>query len=74
METNYNFMQFFTYKVKGYNYYFTTDKKLFNYDTKRISKKCLRGYSTGYELNGKFITLKNLKPMLIKINKLSHNL
>ena len=74
METNYNFIYFFTYKVDGYPYYFTTKKRLFNYDTKRFSKKCVRGYSVGYNLNGKFITLKNLKRMLIKINKLSQNL
>jgi len=74
METNYNFIYFFTYKVEGYNYYFTTDKKLFNYDTKRFSKKCVRGYSVGYNLNGNFITLSNLKPLLIKITKLSQNL
>ena len=74
MKTNYNFIFFFTYKVDGYLYYFTTDKRLFNYDTKRFSKKCVRGYSVGYNLNSKFITLKNLKRMLIKINKLSQNL
>ena len=74
METNYNFIYFFTYKVAEHNYYFTTEKKLFNYDTKRFSKKCVRGYSVGYNLNGKFITLKNLKSMLIKITKLSQNL
>ena len=74
METNYNFIFFFTYKVDGYNYYFTTEKRLFNYDTKRFSKKVVRGYSVGYNLNGKFITLKNLKRMLIKITKLSQNL
>ncbi len=74
MENNYNFIHFFTYKVTGYNYYFTTDKKLFNYDTKRFSKKVVRSYSVGYNLNGNFITLTNLKPLLIKINKLSKNL
>ena len=74
METNYNFIYFFTYKVDGYNYYFTTNKKLFNFKTKRFSKKVVRGYSVGYNLNGNFITLTNLRPLLIKINKLSKNL
>lgn len=74
METNYNFIIFFTYKVDGYNYYFTDEKRLFNYDTKRFSKKVVRGYSIGYNLNGKFITLKNLKSLLIKVTKLSKNL
>lgn len=74
METNYNLLVFFTYKVKGYDYYFTTDKQLFNFRTKRYSKKVVRGYSTGFNLDSKFITLKNLKPMLIKIKRLSNNL
>ena len=74
MITNYNYIHFFNYKVDGYNYYFTTKKKLFNSDTKRFSKKVVRGYSLGYNLNGKFITLNNLKPLLIKVNKLSQNL
>ena len=74
METNYNFVVFFKYKVEGYPYYFTDEKKLFNYETKRYSKKVVRGYSVGYNLNGKFITLKNLKPLLVRINKLSKNL
>ena len=74
METNYNLIHFFTYKVADYNYYFTTNKKLFNFNTKRFSKKVVRGYSVGYNINGKFITLKNLRPLLIKVNKLSQNL
>jgi len=74
MITNYNYIHFFNYKVDGYNYYFTTKKKLFNSDTKRFSKKVVRGYSLGYNLNGKFITLNNLKPLLIKVNTLSQNL
>ena len=73
METNYNMIIYFSYKVEGYNYYFTTDKKLFNFDTKRFSKKCVRGYSVGYNLNADFITLKNLRPLLIKVKKLSKN-
>jgi len=74
MESNYNFIVFFKYKVTGYNYYFTDDNKLFNYDTKRYSKRVVRGYSVGYNLNGKFITLDNLRPLLAKVNKLSKNL
>jgi len=73
METNYNMIIYFTYKVDGYNYYFTTDKKLFNFDTKRFSKKVVRGYSVGYNLNANFITLKNLRHLLIKVKKLSKN-
>jgi hypothetical protein len=73
MINNYNFIYFFTYQIKHTNYYFTTDKRLFNYKTKRFSKKVVRGYSTGFNINGKFITIKNLRPLLIKINKLSKN-
>jgi len=74
METNYNFIHFFKYKVSGYNYYFTIDNILFNFNTKRFSKKVVRGYSVGFNLESKFITLKKLRPLLIKINNLSENL
>jgi hypothetical protein len=53
-------------------YYFTTDKKLYNIKTNRIIKKRVKGYSVGYTLNNKFVTLKNIK--VKKINKLSNNL
>lgn len=73
METHYNFIYFFKYNIKNTNYYFTTDNKLFNYDTKRFSKKVVRCSSIGFNLDGKFITLKNLKPLLIKIKNTSNN-
>jgi len=73
METHYNFIYFFKYNIKNTNYYFTTDNKLFNYDTKRFSKKVVRCSSIGFNLNGKFITLKKLKSKLVKINNLSKN-
>ena len=41
--------------------------------TKRFSKKVVRCSSIGFNLNGKFITLKNLKPKLIKIKNFSKN-
>jgi len=60
--------------IKGYdNHYFTTDNKLYNSRTKRILKKRVKCSSVGYELDGKFITLKNLKSKLIKVKKLSNN-
>ena len=63
------------YKINGYdNHYFCTNKKLHNIKSKRILKKRVKCSSVGYELNGKFITLKKLRSMLIKINKLSKNL
>lgn len=51
------------------NYYFTTDKLLYNSRTNRIIKKQVKGgYSTGYMIDGKFITLKNLLPLVKLIN------
>ena len=73
MESHYNFIYFFTHNIKNTNYYFTTDKELFNFDTKRISKKVVRCSSFGFNLNGMFITLKNLRPLLIKVKKYSNN-
>lgn len=63
------------WSVKGYpNYYFCTNKKLHNVITKRIIKKRVKCCSVGYELNGKFITLKNLKHLLVKLKNKSNNL
>jgi len=63
------------FRIQGFdNHYFCTNNKLHNVKSKRILKKRVKCSSVGYELNGKFITLKNLKPLLIKINKLSENL
>jgi len=73
MEKHYNFIIFFKYKVKNSDYYFTTDNRLFNFRTKRFSKKVVRCSSVGFNLDGKFITLKNLKPLLIKIKNTSNN-
>ena len=73
METHYNLIHFFKYNIENTNYYFTTDNKLFNYDTKRFSKKVVRCSSIGFNLNGKFITLNNLRSKLIKVKKLSNN-
>lgn len=74
METHYNFIYFFKYNIKGTDYYFTLDNRLFNIKTRRFSKKVVRGYSVGFNINGEFITLKRLRNRLIKINKLSNNL
>ena len=74
METNYNFIYFFKYNIENTDYYFTTDNRLFNFKTKRFSKKVVRGYSVGFNIEGKFITLKNLKSKLIKVKKTSNNL
>jgi hypothetical protein len=50
------------WKIRGFDYYyFTFDKKLFNSRTNRFSKKVVRGYSVGFNLNGKFYTLDKMK-------------
>ena len=60
--------------IKGYeNFYFCTQKKLHNTRTKRILKKRVKCSSVGYEFDGVFITLKTLKPLMIKAKKLSKN-
>jgi len=56
------------------NYYFDTNNKLYNVNSKIISKQVVKGGLTrGYNLNGKFYSFKKLKPLLIKIKKLSNN-
>lgn len=64
------------YAIKGFdNYYFTTENKLYNVKSKRISKQVVKGGLTrGYNLNGSFYSLKKLKPLLIKVKKVSNNL
>ncbi len=39
-------------------------RRLFNLRTGREIKKVLQGYSIGYYINGKFVTLNNLKSKL----------
>ena len=73
METHYNFIYFFKYNVKDTDYYFTLDNRLFNYRTKRFSKKVVVCSSIGFNINGKFKTLKHLKSKLVKIKRYSNN-
>ena len=69
--TDYQFVFIPKWSIKGHeDYYFTTDKKLYNSKTNKIIKKVVKGgYSVGYIIDGKFITLKKLKTItkLIKI-------
>lgn len=52
------------------NYYFTTENKLYNSKTNRVIKKIVKGgYSVGYIIDGKFITLNKLKPLIRLITK-----
>lgn len=60
-----------SFLIEGYkNYGFGTDKKLYNIKTGRQIKKCLKGYTRGFNLNGKFISQNKLKPLLKKVVKI----
>lgn len=60
--------------IEGYkDFFFCTNKKLHNTRTKRVLKKRVKCCSVGYELNGKFITLKNLKKLIKPVQRLSQN-
>lgn len=74
--TDYQFIFIPKYSIKGYeNYYFTTENKLYNSETNRIIKKVVKGgYSVGFVIDGKFITLRKLKPLLKKVKSNSENL
>jgi hypothetical protein len=39
------------------------------HETMREIKKSVNGYSVGFWINKKFVILKNLKPLLVKIEK-----
>ena len=57
------------------NYEFTTENKLYNIKSKRTSKQVVKGGLTrGYNLNGKFYSLNKLRPLLVKVKKMSNNL
>lgn len=59
------------WKINGYeDYGFGEDKNLYNMKTCRKIKKTVVGYSTGFWISKKFITLKALKSMLTKIEKI----
>ena len=46
----------------GYpDYVLTTDNKIFNIKKGIFIKKCLRKYTLGYNLNRKFVSIKNIK-------------
>ena len=49
------------------NYRWSECGKLFNIKSGRVLKKTLNGYSKGYWIGKKFITLSNLRKQLVKI-------
>ena len=72
---NYEFVFIPKWNIDGYNhYYFTSDRTLFNSNTNRKSKQVLRKYSRGYNLDGKFITINNLRPLISKVEFKSSNI
>jgi len=74
--TDYQFVFIPKWSIKGHdNYYFTTNRKMYNSKTNRVIKKVVKGgYSIGYVIDGKFTTLKNLKPLIKKIKNRSNNI
>ena len=58
------------WRLKGKEYYqFTKDGKCFNSKTGKYIKMCVVGYSKGFYIKGKFMTLKRLKSQLERIPK-----
>jgi hypothetical protein len=59
--------------IKGYDDYgFGEDDNLYNLKRNRKVKHCLKRYTRGFNLNGKFISDKNLKPLLFISTKKIH--
>ncbi len=48
------------------NYVFASDKKLYNLKKGAEVKPVLKGYTIGYNIAGKFMSRKQLKPLLKK--------
>jgi len=64
------------WKIKDFPHYgILADKRLFNYKTNRFSKKVVRNYSIGFNLDGNFYTIKRMKEenMISLIGKFSVN-
>jgi hypothetical protein len=56
-----------TYFIKGFeNYAFCKDKNLYNLKRGRKVKKIYNNGCVGFNLNGKFYSLKKIKPLLYK--------
>lgn len=47
-------------------YVFADDKKLYNLNKGKEIKAVLKGYTIGYNICGKFMSRKQIKPLLIK--------
>jgi hypothetical protein len=53
--------------INGYDLYFVDNKnKVRNKETGKMLQMQLKGYTKGYYLNGKFLSLKQIRPLLVK--------
>lgn len=48
------------------NYVFADDKKLYNTNTGKEIKAVVKGYTIGYNIKGKFMSRKQIRPLLKK--------
>lgn len=56
--------------IEGYDLYFVDDNnKVRNKKTGKILKMQLKGYTRGYYFNGKFLSLRQIRPLLKKFKK-----
>lgn len=53
------------------NYQWTTKNELYNTKTMRKINKTVNGYSVGYWIDKKFITIGNLRKHLVKIEHIN---
>lgn len=61
------------YLIDGYSGYgFGRDKSLYNLKTGRKIKKCLKAYTRGFNLSGKFISQQQIKQLLRKVEKINY--
>ena len=58
------------WQIKGMPEYQFAEKKLFNVQRGKEIKKCLNGYTIGYNLRGKFYSLAAIKSMVEKVEEI----
>ena len=53
--------------IDGYPLYFVDDQnKVRNIETGKVLQMQVKGYTKGYYLSGKFLSLKQIRPLLVK--------
>ena len=73
---DYSLIYISKWKIEGFPHYgILADKRIFNYKTNRFSKKVVRNYSVGLNLDGNFYTIKTLKDnkWIVPIERVSQN-